>query len=154
MSGPESSDSPTPEQVVTAGGWCAPSGVHFDTGVDWGKVYFPLMQTPRGGIKFEPLSGADLLERDAMRSMVARLAERLVRQRHETIEEACRTAGANGWDVIVYDAPKPLVSQNYETNSVTWMAYTGISFTEAQHGIPTLNYHQSPDWWDDDDYEE
>jgi hypothetical protein len=111
------------------------------------KIELPEMTVRRGGIEFKMPTIAERRAQSAMKSMVERIAQRIMTAQHEAIEDACRTALVNGWDIHLYDPP-PLVTSSLTRITDRRAQYLGIGFTPAEHAVPTIHRHAYNDDWE------
>lgn len=144
---------PGPSGLVAAGGWCAPSGVLFDAlGGDAlarpEALTLPAMQALRGGIDFtDRRTPAERAAADAWVAHVNRVADRHSRARRAAIDAACAVALAEGWDVHVYEPPTPYDLRRADERGLLYLRSVGIEFTPAEHPIPTIHHHPTPEDW-------
>jgi hypothetical protein len=143
------SDEPArPDASVTAaGGWCAPTDLEYHH--EPVPLTLPQVRFTRFMDLWKEPTPAERRANDALRAMVARLTDRMARQRAAVVDAACLTALEEGWDVHVYEPPEPL---RYATDTyLVRLNYVGLEFTPAAHPVPTVHYHHTDEYdWEDD----
>lgn len=150
--GPESGRPQDFNGIVAAGGWCAPSRLLYevtDHPVERpGVLTLPNMQALRGSIDFtDRRTPAERAAADAWTAHVNRVADRHSRARRAAIDAACAVALAEGWDVHVYEPPTPFDLRRADERDLLYLRSVGIEFTPAEHPIPTIHHHPTPEDW-------
>jgi hypothetical protein len=133
-------------------GWCAPGDHYALTEDTLSRITMPEVTAKRGGLDYNAeQSPAEKARHEQARRIIDEMVERFAAVRRHAINTACVTAMVNDWDVHIYEPPR--MSYTVTEADFIYMRAVGVGFTPAEHPVPTIVFHQPPDFWDEGEWD-